>query len=60
MREDRLPEFHFNPRSREGSDPKERALYNEAKISIYAPVKGATCADHGATAEQLTFQSTLP
>ena len=32
----------FNPRSREGSDPQPYSHYAAIKISIHAPVKGAT------------------
>ena len=34
--------LNFNPRSREGSDPRERTAPCGARISIHAPVKGAT------------------
>ncbi len=33
----------FNPRSREGSDPRYTGAHLPRKISIHAPVKGATC-----------------
>ena len=33
---------YFNPRSREGSDAKEVFLTTKKRISIHAPVKGAT------------------
>ena len=41
----------FNPRSREGSDPAHVGVCAARRISIHAPVKGATCtvgqlADH--------------
>ena len=35
---------YFNPRSREGSDPRLRFIRLPLKISIHAPVKGATTA----------------
>ena len=35
-------DFHFNPRSREGSDLKHLELPKEFIISIHAPAKGAT------------------
>ena len=52
--------YHFNPRSREGSDLEaaDQAL-SGCKISIHAPVKGAT-AYNGNYAKLVTFQSTLP
>ena len=33
---------HFNPRSREGSDRKVVSVVQTVRISIHAPVKGAT------------------
>ena len=33
---------YFNPRSREGSDPRQPGHPRRAGISIHAPVKGAT------------------
>ena len=35
-------QIDFNPRSREGSDLLCAKVYDTAKISIHAPVKGAT------------------
>ena len=32
----------FNPRSREGSDNNSESYREQVKISIHAPVKGAT------------------
>ena len=34
--------WHFNPRSREGSDPHIAGVNGRVLISIHAPVKGAT------------------
>ena len=34
--------LNFNPRSREGSDAVSSAEYDRIRISIHAPVKGAT------------------
>ena len=34
--------FHFNPRSRKGSDETTIAFVGPRHISIHAPVKGAT------------------
>ena len=33
---------YFNPRSREGSDPREELIASRCIISIHAPAKGAT------------------
>ncbi len=38
----RAADRYFNPRSREGSDPKRSAIAVSALISIHAPAKGAT------------------
>ena len=35
-------EQDFNPRSREGSDRQDHRVRSAARISIHAPVKGAT------------------
>ena len=50
---------NFNPRSREGSDPKEELFVDERYISIHAPAKGAT-ALHRISTAGTRFQSTLP
>ena len=39
----KYPFGYFNPRSREGSDPRYTGAHLPRKISIHAPVKGATC-----------------
>ena len=39
----RAADGDFNPRSREGSDPRYTGAHLPRKISIHAPVKGATC-----------------
>ena len=39
---DKLPKFHFNPRSHEGSDQVTLALRYNYNISIHAPTRGAT------------------
>ena len=51
--------FNFNPRSREGSDRMEDEQYNQSRISIHAPARGAT---HFSLSSLLAerFQSTLP
>ena len=41
-RQSEIPKQHFNPRSREGSDPSTLSLSAAECISIHAPVKGAT------------------
>ena len=51
--------YDFNPRSREGSDASEFTYYDYRRISIHAPVKGATCAGVEKQSRSL-FQSTLP
>ena len=39
----RPQDFHFNPRSREGSDTVNKPFACLKKISIHAPARGATC-----------------
>ena len=51
--------WHFNPRSREGSDSDDREEGSIFKISIHAPAKGATPHRKILTA-MIEFQSTLP
>ena len=50
---------YFNPRSREGSDPREELIASRCIISIHAPAKGATTFSTWVD-EALEFQSTLP
>ena len=49
---------YFNPRSREGSDPREELIASRCIISIHAPAKGPISA--GADTAASLFQSTLP
>ncbi len=51
--------FHFNPRSREGSDWRETILPPLFSISIHAPARGATTIRRTSTTPHI-FQSTLP
>ena len=52
--------WHFNPRSREGSDPEyPRRIGGCLPISIHAPVRGATTAPDAVNVHP-EFQSTLP
>ena len=50
---------HFNPRSREGSDPNLQNIPSHNKISIHAPARGATQFPYYIFSF-LKFQSTLP
>ena len=49
----RAPSDRFNPRPREGSDPAVEFWNGSRKVSIHAPVKGATTIriQYGYTAE---------
>ena len=51
--------YHFNPRSREGSDKGYAIIANLVAISIHAPARGATL-EYDYETKTLTFQSTLP
>ena len=53
------PPWYFNPRSREGSDHHFGYYESSQRISIHAPVKGAT-ANTAMPILLLIFQSTLP
>ena len=54
-------EWRFNPRSREGSDLSERVAPDaNARVSIHAPVKGATRSSSARISPAGMFQSTLP
>ena len=50
---------HFNPRSREGSDPINVSTITPFAISIHAPAKGAT-SSLSPVCRRTVFQSTLP
>ena len=50
---------YFNPRSREGSDEGQTKLSQLTRISIHAPVKGATW-KKPIKVQVVQFQSTLP
>ena len=52
--------FHFNPRSREGSDRRKPAGVTGCKISIHAPARGATFLHMVVVFLLQIFQSTLP
>ena len=52
--------FHFNPRSREGSDGNIHENICSYAISIHAPARGATLIVCTSNSYQLKFQSTLP
>ena len=57
---DRLQRFYdFNPRSRMGSDQKNKPVHSDRKISIHAPAWGATNDSRNAI-DAWQFQSTLP
>ena len=52
--------FHFNPRSREGSDLNAFNGQAYGSISIHAPAKGATGKQSDSSHTSNKFQSTLP
>ena len=52
-------EYHFNPRSREGSDGKGGMVQKMSIISIHAPARGATKTYENILSLE-EFQSTLP
>ena len=53
--------YHFNPRSREGSDNfTQRDFTDRDCISIHAPARGATDSILGWSHTEMRFQSTLP
>ena len=54
-----MPEYNFNPRSREGSDDDGNGIDGYGGISIHAPAKGATQRSDSITYDTI-FQSTLP
>ena len=51
--------YHFNPRSREGSDGLCLEMHPTQTISIHAPARGATSRS-GTIRTGIKFQSTLP
>ena len=56
----RTTSTHFNPRSREGSDPPENGARREGQISIRAPARGATRRSQTCDGADAQFQSALP
>ena len=56
----RLPPHGFNPRARTGRDEALAAACDKRRVSIHAPVRGATRGSACALARGILFQSTRP
>ena len=54
----RMEKIYFNPRSREGSDAKQREVKTGSVISIHAPARGATgCTGNGKCSTQISIHA---